>query len=286
MSAHIRRRSLAAALALTVVAAWAAVAVAATAKPSITRFAPLSAKPLASITLTGKNFIAVKSVKIAGLTAKFKTASATKITATLPSTAKSGKVAVTTAGGTATSAATLKVLPTITGVSPSSAKPLATVTINGKAFVSVKTVKIAGVTATFKAVSATKITATVPSAAKSGKIVVTTAAGSATSPTSLTVVVAAAVTGNAAAGKSLFVSTCAACHTLKAAGAQGTLGPNLDDVPLPEQTLINAITNGGSTVMTPAEVAKYQTTMIAYKGTLSTTQISDIAAFVYASTHS
>jgi mono/diheme cytochrome c family protein len=278
---------LAVALALSVVAAGAAVAVAATAKPSITRFAPLSAKPLASITVTGKNFTAVKSVKIGGLTAKFKTASTTKITATVPSTAKSGKVAVTTAGGTATSAATLKVLPTITGVSPSSAKALASVTINGKAFVSVKTVKIAGVTATFKAVSSTKITATVPKTAKSGKIVVTTAAGSATSPATLTVVVSApVVVGNAAAGKSLFVSTCAACHTLKAAGAQGTLGPNLDDVPLPQATLIAAITNGGSTVMTSAEVAKYQTTMVAYKGTLSTTQIEDIAAFVYASTHS
>jgi mono/diheme cytochrome c family protein len=278
---------LVAALALTAVAAWAAVAVAATVKPSITRFAPLSAKPLASITVTGKNFTGVKSVKIAGLTAKFKTASTTKITATVPSTAKSGKVAVTTAGGTATSAATLKVLPTITGVSPSSAKPLATVTINGKAFVSVKTVKVAGVTAKFKAVSTTKITATVPSAAKSGKIIVTTAAGSATSPATLTVVVSApVVVGNAAAGKSLFLSTCAACHTLKAAGAQGTLGPNLDENPLSESTLVAAITNGGSSVMTASAIAKYQTTMVAYKGTLSTTQIGDVAAYVYTSTHS
>src|SRR5579871_104003 len=31
--------------------------------------------------------------------------------------------------------------------------------------------------------------------------------------------------GNAKAGKSAFATTCAACHTLKAAGAVGTIGP-------------------------------------------------------------
>src|SRR5262249_42186798 len=55
-----------------------------------------------------------------------------------------------------------------------------------------------------------------------------------------------------AAGKTAFSSTCAACHTLKAAGALGNIGPNLDKVPLPEATLIKAITKGGSSVMTKA----------------------------------
>jgi mono/diheme cytochrome c family protein len=35
--------------------------------------------------------------------------------------------------------------------------------------------------------------------------------------------------GNPAAGKKLFVSTCGGCHTLAAAGTTGTAGPNLDD---------------------------------------------------------
>jgi mono/diheme cytochrome c family protein len=97
----------------------------------------------------------------------------------------------------------------------------------------------------------------------------------------------ATIVGNAAAGKSLFVTTCGACHTLKAAGTLGNLGPNLTTaaVPLTEQTIINAITNGGASVMTKAAVAQYSTTMVAYKGTLTTAQIADVAAYIYSSTH-
>ncbi len=35
--------------------------------------------------------------------------------------------------------------------------------------------------------------------------------------------------GDPGVGKQLFISNCAKCHTLAAAGASGTLGPNLDD---------------------------------------------------------
>ena len=35
--------------------------------------------------------------------------------------------------------------------------------------------------------------------------------------------------GDAAAGKQLFVKTCGGCHTLKDAGTTGATGPNLDD---------------------------------------------------------
>ena len=41
---------------------------------------------------------------------------------------------------------------------------------------------------------------------------------------------AAKVVGNPKAGKPIFVSTCAVCHTLKAAGALGKIGPNLDQL--------------------------------------------------------
>jgi cytochrome c6 len=91
--------------------------------------------------------------------------------------------------------------------------------------------------------------------------------------------------GTAKAGKATFVSTCGVCHTLKAAGSVGTIGPNLDKVKLTEAVIIKAITNGGATVMTKAQLAKYQTQMVAYKGTLSTKVIDNIAAFVYTSTH-
>ena len=40
--------------------------------------------------------------------------------------------------------------------------------------------------------------------------------------------------GNPTKGKAVFVANCSACHTLKAAGALGNIGPNLDKVPLTE----------------------------------------------------
>jgi mono/diheme cytochrome c family protein len=96
----------------------------------------------------------------------------------------------------------------------------------------------------------------------------------------------AKIVGNPKAGKPLFVSTCGVCHTLKPAGTVGSVGPNLDKVPpLTEPVIIKAITNGGATVMTKAAAAKYATQMVPYKGALTTEQITNIAAYVYISTH-
>jgi mono/diheme cytochrome c family protein len=133
-----------------------------------------------------------------------------------------------------------------------------------------------------------KVTVTVPSTAIGGKVVVTTAAGSATSSGTLTVITAASAptpVENVAAGKALFIADCSQCHTLAAARAHGNLGPNLNDISLTEAVLINAISNGGTTVMSASAAADYATTMTAFRGTLSTAQIADIAAFVYAATH-
>jgi mono/diheme cytochrome c family protein len=88
-----------------------------------------------------------------------------------------------------------------------------------------------------------------------------------------------------ASAKASFSSTCSACHTLKAAGAVGNIGPNLDKVPLPQAKIIIAITKGGASIMTKAQIAKYTTQMVAYKGVLSTSLINNIAAFVYESQH-
>jgi len=93
------------------------------------------------------------------------------------------------------------------------------------------------------------------------------------------------IVGSPVAGKPLFVSTCGICHVLKAAGSAGTAGPNLDRVPLAEPVVIKAITLGGASVMGQSALAKYHTRMPAYRNVLSTTQIQDIAAYVYRSTH-
>src|SRR4051794_6661431 len=48
-------------------------------------------------------------------------------------------------------------------------------------------------------------------------------------------------------GKNLFRQSCWSCHTLKAAGAQGVTGPNLDDIgAVSEQRVLNAIRIGGT----------------------------------------
>ena len=91
--------------------------------------------------------------------------------------------------------------------------------------------------------------------------------------------------GNPNAGKPLFVSTCGLCHRLKDAKTVGTIGPDLDKVTLTQPVIAKAITYGGSSVMTKAQVAKYPTQMVAYKNVLSKKQIQDIAAYVYKATH-
>jgi mono/diheme cytochrome c family protein len=79
--------------------------------------------------------------------------------------------------------------------------------------------------------------------------------------------------GDPAAGKAVFASAgCESCHTLKAAGSTGTVGPNLDELKPAEATVVHQVTNGGKV-------------MPAFKGTLSPKQIQDVAAYVYASTH-
>jgi cytochrome c6 len=82
-----------------------------------------------------------------------------------------------------------------------------------------------------------------------------------------------------AAGKQVFETAgCKSCHTLKAAAATGTIGPNLDQIKPPTATVIQFVTNGyngvGASVPMPS-----------FKGTLSAAKIQDVAAFVYASTH-
>ncbi len=48
-------------------------------------------------------------------------------------------------------------------------------------------------------------------------------------------------------GKGLFRQSCWSCHTLKAAGAHGVTGPNLDEIgQVTEERILEAIKNGGT----------------------------------------
>jgi mono/diheme cytochrome c family protein len=75
-------------------------------------------------------------------------------------------------------------------------------------------------------------------------------------------------TQNASAeGKQVFTQNCKSCHTLKDAGATGTVGPNLDDLKPPKATVVRQVNNGGGP-------------MPAFKGKLSDAQINAVATYV------
>ena len=99
----------------------------------------------------------------------------------------------------------------------------------------------------------------------------TTTAPAATTPTTTP---AGTGAGDPVAGKAVFASAgCTGCHTLKAANATGTVGPNLDQLKPPVAKIIHQVNVGGGP-------------MPAFKGTLSVKQIADVAAFIFTSTHS
>lgn len=78
--------------------------------------------------------------------------------------------------------------------------------------------------------------------------------------------------GDAAAGKAVFASAgCGGCHTLKAAGSSGNVGPNLDQLHPSFKAVHDQVEHGGGA-------------MPAFHGQLSEQQIANVAAFVSSST--
>jgi mono/diheme cytochrome c family protein len=71
-----------------------------------------------------------------------------------------------------------------------------------------------------------------------------------------------------AQGKQVFETAgCTSCHTLKDAGASGTVGPNLDDAKPPKSLVVDRVTNGKG-VMPP------------FKGQLTSAEIEAVATYV------
>jgi mono/diheme cytochrome c family protein len=74
--------------------------------------------------------------------------------------------------------------------------------------------------------------------------------------------------GGSADGKSIFASAgCAGCHTLAAAGASGTVGPNLDEAKPTLELAVDRVTNG-------------QGGMPSFEGQLTEEQIEAVAQYV------
>ena len=68
-------------------------------------------------------------------------------------------------------------------------------------------------------------------------------------------------------GKSIFASTCGACHTLSDAGTSGNVGPNLDGAKPSKERVIDRVTNG-------------QGVMPSFKDSLDEAQIQAVADYV------
>jgi len=78
--------------------------------------------------------------------------------------------------------------------------------------------------------------------------------------------------GAAADGEAVFAEAgCGGCHVLEAAGASGTVGPNLDESQPPKELVIDRVTNG-------------QGAMPAFGDSYSAEQIEAVADYVVAST--
>jgi mono/diheme cytochrome c family protein len=96
---------------------------------------------------------------------------------------------------------------------------------------------------------------------------VTTSSGATTTTTSSSLV------GDPVAGKPLFTSAgCVSCHALAGAGADGAVNASLSMTRPTQADVIQYVTNGSNS-------------MPAYAGTLTASQIDDLAAYIYLVTH-
>jgi mono/diheme cytochrome c family protein len=89
------------------------------------------------------------------------------------------------------------------------------------------------------------------------------------------------VVGNPVKGEIFFKGYCSGCHTLKAARATGRVGPNFDKMKPSYARVVKQVTNPR---IRPG--IRLDPSMMTFgPGTFTKSEISDIAAFVFISTH-
>ncbi|WP_299463175.1 IPT/TIG domain-containing protein [uncultured Microscilla sp.] len=156
--------------------------------PGITSFTPASGKVGDVVTITGKNFSAVKDenvVEFNGIKAIVTSSTATQIVTTVPNTATTGKIRIVVNGLPTISKDDFTVVasglvPTITSISPMAGVIGQSISIEGTNFSVPKDnnqVYFNGLVATIESATATKLMVKVPTNATSGKIKVVNAGG-------------------------------------------------------------------------------------------------------------
>ncbi|MGI4760329.1 MAG: IPT/TIG domain-containing protein [Janthinobacterium lividum] len=142
--------------------------------PTLVSFAPASGLAGTTVTVTGTALTGASAVTLNGTSVgSFTVVDAATLTFIVPANATSGLVAVTTPGGTATSASSFTVLlpnplPTLAGLTPGSVTagtPAFPLTVTGTGFVTGSVVQLAGVALVTAYQSATQLTAQVPASA-------------------------------------------------------------------------------------------------------------------------
>ena len=147
--------------------------------PTIGSFAPASAVAGTTVTVTGTNLSAASSVTLNGASVgSFSVLSATQLSFVVSSSSSTGRIAVTTPGGTATSTTDLVVtgnpvnpVPTITSLSPPSVPEGSgafTLVINGTGYLSASTVTFSGFSLPVTYISATQVSVSLPAGATQG----------------------------------------------------------------------------------------------------------------------
>lgn len=158
--------------------------------PVISGFSPASGPVGTIVSVSGSSFGGATGVGFNGVAAVFSVVSPTQISATVPAGATTGKVTVTTPGGTASSASSFTVTipaPVISGFSPSSGGVGTAVTLSGSNLTGASAVKLNNVAVPFTVISAGSIVAGIPAGAATGKFSVTTPGGTAVSAKSFSV---------------------------------------------------------------------------------------------------
>lgn len=151
--------------------------------PRITSFSPTAAPRLGGTRLTGNNFTGTTKVMVGSVEATtFVVESDTSLAVTIPATAVSGTISVTTPDGTATTSNSFRVIlpPTITGISPSSGPTGTVVTVTGTDLDFIDAILLHGdYVGAPSSSTATQLQFTVPVGASSGLIWMSGVAGSA-----------------------------------------------------------------------------------------------------------
>ncbi|MEI8243981.1 MAG: IPT/TIG domain-containing protein, partial [bacterium] len=158
----------------------------------ISGLSPKSGGVGTAVTITGSYLTGATAVTFNGVAAPFAVVSASTIVAGVPAGATTGRIAVAAPANTALSATTFavgstKVVPGISGFSPSSGAVGTVITVSGSNLGGAVAVSVGGVKAAYRVLAAGKLSVTVPSGAVTGKISVSTAGGTGASKGNFTV---------------------------------------------------------------------------------------------------